>query len=295
MREIGISVRSLEEAAYNREYGGRNWNAGEVIELVLRRSVHQVAANTRRDGHELKERSHRPNGTFAPFRWLVLVMAHELAHCKHMNHGPSFKKTNAIFLKTVLASLAAGFTGVGFWGKGNTIEGEIYKPLVDGDLPEFTCGGQSRKRSAPARKRKPRKENGAAKVGLSTGRQTRIQRKPGGRVTREGAFVGEGVQLNAADSTFRYILTSVLSVVRAILTFPYAQKTSWIEKGNRESTGCDRTTNGRGETSEACAATEASDTAQSHEKNCCRSCWCESWSAGQGEASCCHHPRRFER
>ena len=37
MRETGISVRSLEEANYNRVFAGRNWNAGEVIELVLRR------------------------------------------------------------------------------------------------------------------------------------------------------------------------------------------------------------------------------------------------------------------
>lgn len=39
MRETGISVRSFEEVNYNRVFAGRNWNAGEVIELVLRRSV----------------------------------------------------------------------------------------------------------------------------------------------------------------------------------------------------------------------------------------------------------------
>ena len=144
MRELGISVRSLEEAKWNGVFAGRNWNAGEVIEIVLR----------------------RPNGSFAPLRWLVrqiqalsfvdyapsfrfdqnfdnrcsqiYVMAHELAHCKHMNHGPSFQKTDVAFLKAVLASIAAGFTGVGYWGKGNTIAGDVYEPLIDGDLPEFT-------------------------------------------------------------------------------------------------------------------------------------------------------------
>lgn len=94
--------------------------------------------------------THKPIGTntHRQQRKSKEVMAHELAHCKHMNHGPSFQKTNTTYLKAVLASLAAGFTGVGFWGKGNTIAGgDVSRPIVEGDLPEFTWSVLSTLRS----------------------------------------------------------------------------------------------------------------------------------------------------
>lgn len=60
MKKNGLAVMSLEEYEYNTEFLGRNFNAGEVIQLVL------------------KSRS----GNWLPFRFVQMVMMHELAHCK---------------------------------------------------------------------------------------------------------------------------------------------------------------------------------------------------------------------
>lgn len=48
----GFGVNSFEEYEWNSVFAGRNWNAGEVIEIVLR----------------------RPNGSFCPTGWLVHVV-----------------------------------------------------------------------------------------------------------------------------------------------------------------------------------------------------------------------------
>lgn len=81
MKANGIEVKSLEEVChydllllssvssqgshflvlqvpYNTEFAGRNWNAGEVVELVLRK----------KDGI-----------TFFPFEWVLGVMCHEVS------------------------------------------------------------------------------------------------------------------------------------------------------------------------------------------------------------------------
>jgi hypothetical protein len=55
MREHHLSVMSLEEYEPNREFVGRNFNAGEVIQLVLKA----------RSGHWL------------PFNYVQMVMMHE--------------------------------------------------------------------------------------------------------------------------------------------------------------------------------------------------------------------------
>ena len=55
MRENGIYVTSLEQYEFNREFVGRNFNAGEVIQLVLKA----------RSGHWL------------PFDYVQMVMMHE--------------------------------------------------------------------------------------------------------------------------------------------------------------------------------------------------------------------------
>lgn len=62
MAEYGFALNSLEEFPYNREFAGRNWNAGETIELVLRTA----------------------SGGWVPFLAVAHVMAHELAHIKHV-------------------------------------------------------------------------------------------------------------------------------------------------------------------------------------------------------------------
>jgi hypothetical protein len=113
----GLKVNSLEEYPYNRElprllcrrpkgpplkrpsfslsgvFAGRNWCAGEVVELVLR----------------------RPNGSFFPTSWLLSVLCHELAHIKHMNHGPGFHKYNGELRQQV-----AQLRGQGYYGEGRS-------------------------------------------------------------------------------------------------------------------------------------------------------------------------------
>jgi hypothetical protein len=63
MKKHYIAVMALEEHRPNPEYLGINYNAGEVIGLVLRSR----------------------SGAWLPFRHVQRVMMHELSHCKHMN------------------------------------------------------------------------------------------------------------------------------------------------------------------------------------------------------------------
>ena len=68
MKQHHISVMSLEHFPPNAEFLGRNFNAGEVIQLVL------------------KDRQ----GRWLGFKFVQMVMMHELAHCKQMNHSKFF-------------------------------------------------------------------------------------------------------------------------------------------------------------------------------------------------------------
>lgn len=56
MKEHHLSVMSLEEYEPNREFVGRNFNAGEVIQLVLKS---------------------RLTGRWLPFNYVQMVMMHE--------------------------------------------------------------------------------------------------------------------------------------------------------------------------------------------------------------------------
>ncbi len=71
MKANHLAVMSLEEYEPNLEFVGRNFNAGEVIQLVLKAPY---------------------TGHWLPFRHVQMVMVHELSHCKQMNHSPAFWK-----------------------------------------------------------------------------------------------------------------------------------------------------------------------------------------------------------
>ncbi|GAA6040687.1 hypothetical protein JCM8097_000876 [Rhodosporidiobolus ruineniae] len=177
MKEYGFGVNSLVEHEWNPTFAGRNWNAGEVIELVLRRR----------------------DGTFAPYQFLLYVMCHELAHIKEMNHSWAFKKVNQQ-IRAALAHLRAQrYTGDGFWSSGQSLTGYNLAdvPLGAQDEPVYTCGGANKKRGQWKRRRAAasagtsRARGSAVKLG-TTGRQTAIAPKAGGRVKRKGVFEGEG-------------------------------------------------------------------------------------------------------
>ncbi|KAI0661757.1 WLM domain-containing protein [Cubamyces menziesii] len=168
MKAEGFVVNSLEEYEYNRVFLGRNWNNGEVVELVLRDSV----------------------GNFLPTPCLLSTLCHELAHIKHMNHGPAFQALWKKLQNNVRELQSKGYYGDGYWSSGTRLADSAHiggEGLDAGDLPEFMCGGaQSRARPSSTRRRR-RNQAGA---------QTAKRRKAGSRVTAQGTFKGAGRALN---------------------------------------------------------------------------------------------------
>lgn len=130
---MGLRVNALEEYEYNTVFAGRNWNAGATIELVLRRPDHTLSVLPLLLALPLT-----PSRNSIPYKFIIMVMSHELAHIKQMNHSSKFDKVNNFILTTVTSLMRSGFTGVGFWGKGKTMEGDQFVPLQPGDLPQFT-------------------------------------------------------------------------------------------------------------------------------------------------------------
>jgi hypothetical protein len=167
MKSNMILVQALEEFPYNNEFVGRNFNAGEVIQLVLRDR----------------------NGRWLPQRMVEMVMVHELAHCKQMNHSKAFWKARDEYAVDLRALWARGYTGEGLWGKGRGLEtGAVQLKDTDGaDIPEHLCGGTYGRRS------KKRKRGGKDKPTISYAerKQRRILKK----------FGANGQSLGADDDT----------------------------------------------------------------------------------------------
>ncbi|KAF2675901.1 WLM-domain-containing protein [Lentithecium fluviatile CBS 122367] len=155
MKSHMILVQALEEFPCNTEFVGRNFNAGEVIQLVL------------------KDRS----GRWLPQRMIEMVMVHELAHCKQMNHSKAFWKARDAYAVELRGLWGKGYTGEGMWGKGrNLVTGDVQRNDVDpGDIPEHLCGGTYGRRA------KKRRRGGKEKETLSYAerKQRRIVKKFG--------------------------------------------------------------------------------------------------------------------
>lgn len=133
MKEHHISVMSVEEYEPNREFVGRNFNAGEVIQLVLKSPS---------------------TGRWLPFHYVQMVMMHELAHCNQMNHSRAFWAVRNKYANQMRGLWSKGYTGEGLWGRGTSLktgEFETNTVLSDEILPEHLCGGTYRSRR---RKRK---------------------------------------------------------------------------------------------------------------------------------------------
>lgn len=139
MKSNMILVQALEEFPYNTEFVGRNFNAGEVIQLVL------------------KDR----NGRWLPQKMVEMVMVHELAHCKQMNHSAAFWKVRDAYAVELRALWGKGYTGEGIWGRGRNLEsGTLQQDQVDpGDIPEHLCGGTYGRRSGKRRRGGKTKQN----------------------------------------------------------------------------------------------------------------------------------------
>ncbi|TQS33379.1 hypothetical protein Golomagni_06280 [Golovinomyces magnicellulatus] len=164
MRDNHLSVMSLEEFEPNREFVGRNFNAGEVIQLVLKSPS---------------------SGRWLPFEYVQMVMMHELAHCKQMNHSRAFWAVRNQYATQMYGLWSKGYTGDGLWGRGaNLATGQWEKNTVrDGEvLPEHLCGGTYRSR---------RKRKGKQQLSYQERKQRRIEKK----------FGKNGVELGDDEAT----------------------------------------------------------------------------------------------
>lgn len=160
MKTHSLSITSLEEYEPNREFVGRNFNAGEVIQLVLKSL----------------------SGHWLPFGYVQMVMMHELAHCKQMNHSRAFWAVRNAYADEMRQLWSRGYTGEGLWGRGALLKtGEWEKDTVQpGEgLPEHLCGGTYRSRG---RKRKAAKP----KLSYKEQKERRILKKFGAGGTKLG-------------------------------------------------------------------------------------------------------------
>ncbi|KAH7106323.1 WLM-domain-containing protein [Auriculariales sp. MPI-PUGE-AT-0066] len=175
MKSHGFQVNSFEEYEHNQVFLGRNWNAGETIEIVLRRA----------------------NSSFYHTGALLNTLCHELAHIKYMDHSTRFHALWAQLRREVEELRAGGYFGDGMWSAGHRLgDGEqvldASHPSGEDD-PEYICGGAQQQSRRVARRKLYRQRQ--PKPGR-TGAQTEKRGKPGRRIRGDADFQGGGTALN---------------------------------------------------------------------------------------------------
>ncbi|VDB88404.1 unnamed protein product [Peniophora sp. CBMAI 1063] len=177
MKAHGFVVNSFEEYENNKVFWGRNWNAGETVELVLRRA----------------------DGSWLPHGHVMSTLCHELAHIRHMNHNSDFQKLWRQLNWEVRVLQAKGYFGDGLWSAGTRLkDSQRVEGLSEeaGELPEYICGG-AQTTSRPSRRRRQRQPRAGASS--RTGAQTTKRRKAGSRVTGANVFTGSGQALDTGS------------------------------------------------------------------------------------------------
>lgn len=139
-----------------------------------------------------------------PTHFIMSTFCHELAHIKHMNHGPAFQALWKQLRIEVRRLQDRGYYGDGYWSSGVRLgdSAPVQGQGVDsGDfLPEYMCGGaQTRQRPTAMRRRRGPRRPRETVASLHTGRQTAKKRKAGARVTSKYAFEGQGTTLSGED------------------------------------------------------------------------------------------------
>lgn len=159
MKANHVVVMSLEEYPPNKEFWGRNFNAGEIIQLVLRAPG---------------------SGNWLPFRHVQMVMMHELAHCKQMNHSRDFWKVNNAFRDELKLLWDKQYSGEGLWGRGQTLLSGRYSTdhmPEAADAPANLCGGTYRSRRGKKRRKAADPER--PQLSYAERKQRRIAKKFG--------------------------------------------------------------------------------------------------------------------
>lgn len=177
MKQNHIVVMALEEYPPNPEFIGRNFNAGEVIQLVLK------APHTNQ---------------WLPFKHVQMVMMHELAHCKQMNHSRAFWKVRNAYADELKVLWDKAYTGEGLWGKGQSlITGQYMTNHMPeaANIPASLCGGTFR--SSGGRKR--RRKGDAPKITYAERQQRRIAKKFGVNGVALGDDEGVRAKLEAGQ------------------------------------------------------------------------------------------------
>jgi hypothetical protein len=179
MKTNHLAVMALEEFPPNREFLGRNFNNGEVIQLVLKSM----------------------DGRWLPLRHVQMVMIHELAHVKEMNHSRFFWRVRNAYADELQGLWAKGYTGEGFWGTGRGLDGSYLSGQMPDSamIPSSLCGGtykrrRKRKTTAPPAGAEDRKALRAEQ------KRKRILKKFGAGGTALGADEGERLKLESGKN-----------------------------------------------------------------------------------------------
>ena len=220
MRAHHISVMALEEHVPNREFVGRNFNAGEVIQLCLKSQ----------------------NGQWLSFRTVQMVMMHELAHCKQMNHSKAFWQVRDNYAEHLKVLWGQNYYGEGLWGMGQSLlSGRYTSDLNPEATPDVRslCGGAYRGRGGRSR-RKSGKDK--PKLTYAERQQKRISRKFGkhgdGNVVGEDLYAKERLEKGRQTSAKPKVANSKrgreLRAAAALARFDQAQTV--IKEGSANAT-----------------------------------------------------------
>lgn len=151
-----------------------------------------------------------------------MVMMHELAHNKQMNHSKHFWAVRNDFAAEMKGLWERGYTGEGLWGRGVLLENGAFarEDLEEGEaLPDHLCGGgfRSRRRKRKLkpkityrerRERRERKMNAKYGSGMALGgdEETRVKLEKGKRPLSnpKKANTARGRELRAAAALARF-------------------------------------------------------------------------------------------
>ncbi|GIZ47750.1 hypothetical protein CKM354_001083500 [Cercospora kikuchii] len=160
MKKHYITVMALEEYPPNPEFLGRNFNAGEVIQLVLKDK----------------------QGRWLSFKFVQMVMMHELAHCKQMNHSKFFWAIRNEYAKEMEGLWQKRYEGEGMWGRGRGLQNGAFvdaQPPDNTQIPEHLCGGTYRRRGRKRKRGAQQGQDDGEKLSYAERQQKRIQKKLG--------------------------------------------------------------------------------------------------------------------